>query len=164
MKTSIHRYVSIVFVLAIAVTLTQCSHTEELQKNAKFSKTGEDESHNFMQDCMRCHNDNGNEAAGFGGGWWNIAGSVLDDDGEGHAKRGHIELWSGPDRTGTKYLDLDIDDEGNFYTGRIVDYNGSCYPVLVNENGNYVAMSSPFTGGGCNGCHNDDTTSKLQLP
>jgi len=150
--------------VGMALLMAQCSHVDELARNPKQSKTGEDESHNYMQDCMTCHNDSNNEASGVGGGWWNIAGSVQDDDENKPADKGTVELWSQVDRQGTLYATLEIDEKGNFYTNQIIDYNGVCYPVLVEPNGNWVGMSEPFTSGGCNSCHNDDTASKLQLP
>jgi hypothetical protein len=148
----------------IVIFLVQCSHVDELARNPKRSEAGGKESHNFMQDCMTCHNDSNNEASGVEGGWWNIAGSVNDSDDDGPAKTGKVELWSQVDRQGTLYATIEIDDLGNFYTNQIIDYNGVCYPVLVAPNGDWSGMGEPFTSGGCNSCHNDDTASKLELP
>jgi hypothetical protein len=80
------------------------------------------------------------------------------------ATTGHIELWSEEDRQGTMYLSLDIDALGNFYTEKIVDFKGKCYPVLVAPDGQYSYMSDPYTSGGCNSCHDGNTTDPLQLP
>jgi hypothetical protein len=144
---------------ATIVFTTQCNHRDDLAKNGRESKTG-GRSHNFGLNCMKCHNDANNEASGE---WWNIAGSVLQSDLSGHATTGYVELWSGPDRTGTKYATLEIDGSGNFYTEKIIDYKGACYPAVVSTNGHYSYMSQAFTGGGCNSCHDDNTASRLAL-
>lgn len=157
--------ISVIALLAgVVLFLVQCSHVDELARNPKQSEAGENESHNYMQDCMRCHNDSKNEASGVGGGWWTIAGSVEDDEDNRPADKGKVELWSEVDRQGTLYATLDIDELGNFYTNQIIDYNGVCYPVLVAPSGNWVGMSQAFTSGGCNSCHNNDTTDRLELP
>lgn len=154
---------SIIFVVISVVTILSCSHYDELERNGKESKHGAAESHNFMQDCMSCHNERGNEAA-FIGGWWNIAGSSYAEDGSLPGKKGFVELWSQPNRTGTKYATFEMDDLGNFYSEKIIDYNGNCFPVLVSESGSFVSMSSTFRGGGCNGCHNNSVAPRLQIP
>jgi hypothetical protein len=150
--------------LALMLSESQCSHAEELERFGKSSEAGSDESHRFMQNCMTCHNDDGNEASGVEGGWWNIAGSVFDANGSAPASSGTVELWSGPERTGTRYLSLPIDALGNFYTEKIIDYNGAAFPVVVNANGDFFSMSEPFTGGGCNGCHNNEIAAQLAMP
>lgn len=143
-----------VLVLGIIVIVFtwQCSHYDQLQNRGKESAAGSDESHNFGQDCMTCHNDNGTEAV-WEGGWWNIAGSLYDSDGEGPFTDAVIELWSEPERQGTLYYSLEVDALGNFYTEKIINYNGTCFPVVVNANGEYKAMERAFHGGGCNSCH-----------
>lgn len=146
------------------MTVVQCSHADQLERFGKTSSNGEDESHNFMQNCMTCHNDDSNEASGIGGGWWTIAGSAYASDGASPAQSGTIELWSEPNRSGTRYVSLPLDDLGNFYTEKIVDFNGIAYPVIVNDSGNFLSMSEPFTGGGCNGCHNNEVAAQLVMP
>lgn len=153
----------IVLSLVVFFSILSCSHYDELESNGKESSHGAGESHNFMQDCMSCHNEQGNEAI-LMGGWWNIAGSAYASDGVQPGRKGFVELWSQPDRSGTKYATFEIDDLGNFYSEKIIDYNGVCYPVLVSESGSYVSMSTAFRGGGCNGCHNNNVAARLQIP
>jgi cytochrome c553 len=142
-------------VLVVVFTF-QCSHYDELQKNGRESSASGG-SHNVGQDCMSCHNQHGNEAI-TEGGWWNIAGSVFSDDGDAPFSNAKIELWSKPDREGTLYYTLEVDQNGNFYTEKIVKYNGSCFPVVVNlETGDYESMSSAYRSGGCNSCHGVST-------
>jgi hypothetical protein len=146
--------------IALVVVTSQCSHYDQLQKHGKESTAGSTESHNFGQDCMTCHNEKGNEAS-LEYKWWNIAGSVTDDSGDRPFTNGTIELWSKPDREGTLYYSLPIDALGNFYTSKIVKFNGTCFPVVVNNaTGNYESMSTAFHSGGCSSCHGV-TTDKI---
>lgn len=140
-------------IIACVVLLWQCSHAEQLRKHGKESEHGSDESHNFGQNCMTCHNQGGNEAVREGG-WWNIAGSVMNDETGRPLTDGFVELWSGPDRSGTLYYTLEIDANGNFYSEKIIGYNGKCYPAVVNRlTGESESMDDPFYSGGCNQCH-----------
>ncbi len=135
------------------VFIWQCSHADQLRKYGKESERGSTESHNFGQNCMTCHNQSGNEAVREGG-WWNIAGSVISDDSNQPFTNGVVELWSLPDRQGVLYYTLDIDALGNFYTEKIVNFPGDCYPAVVNTiTGESKSMDDPFRAGGCNACH-----------
>ncbi len=141
------------WLLFLVVFAFQCSHYDELQKNGKESKHGSKSSHYHGQDCMTCHNDPDN-AASKDGGWWNIAGSIFNDDGDAPFTNATVELWSQPNRSGTLYYTLEVDGLGNFYTEKIVTYNGLCYPVVANhDNNDYEAMEPQFNSGGCNSCH-----------
>lgn len=170
------KILSVPLILAL-VFLAQCSHYDELKKHGLESAYGSDESHNFGQNCMSCHNDPHNEASGEYR-WWNIAGSVEgvgegddsgggdddDDDNGGSTGSARIELWSQKNRQGQLYYTLPVDDEGNFYTAKIVQYYGVCYPVVVNnETGDWESMGQAFTGGGCNSCHGV-TESMISIP
>lgn len=130
----------------------QCSHYDEVQRNGLESSAG-GSSHNFGQNCMECHNQPGNEAA-EPNSWWNIAGSIYDDSESAPFTNATIELWSQPNREGVLYYTLDVDASGNFYSAKIIKYNGTCFPVVVNnETGDYEAMEPAFRGGGCSSCH-----------
>lgn len=143
-----------VYIIAtLVVFLFQCSHYDDLQRNGKESKNGSTESHNFGQDCMDCHNDPGSEAVKEGG-WFHIAGSIYDEDETTPYTNARVELWSQPNGEGTKYYELEVDAYGNFYTEKVIDYNHTCYPIVVDlESGDYEAMEPAFNSGGCNGCH-----------
>ncbi len=74
----------------LATTLVACSHYDEIQSNPKESGGKEDESHNMGQNCMKCHNDNNNEASSEG--WWNVAGTAYDSNKDLAKSRGYVEL------------------------------------------------------------------------
>jgi len=135
------KYISILLILSI-VGLMACSHYDEIQKNSKESKANEDESHNSGQDCMSCHNKSGNEAASEG--WWNVAGTVYNDN--KLANNVTVELWSEPNGKGFRILNLVSDKKGNFYTNKIINFNGGCYPLIKNGT-KTKAMLSVFKGG-----------------
>jgi len=141
----------------IVIGISSCSHYDDIQKNAKESIAGEDESHNSGQNCMNCHNASSSSEALQEGGWWNIAGTAFKSSGS-YAKEGSVELWTGPNRTGSLLYKLAIDDLGNFYTGKIVDFKGGVFPVLIDKNGNLnKAMQSSTLNGACNSCHGVST-------
>lgn len=119
-----------------------CSHYDELQKNSKESNANDDESHNTGQDCMSCHNNSSNEASSEG--WWNVAGSVY--TGNSPANNVTVELWSEPNGAGFKILTLTSDKKGNFYTNKIINFNGGCYPVVISGS-KRKNMISKFMGG-----------------
>jgi cytochrome c553 len=146
----------IISILGISLFVTACSHYDEIQKNAKESMAGDDESHNSGQNCMSCHNKGGNSEAVREGGWWNIAGTAYQSGRV--AREGSVELWTGPNRTGSLIYKLTIDELGNFYTGKIVNFRGGVFPILVDKNGNMIkAMQSSTLNGACNSCHGVST-------
>ena len=103
--------------LLLALGLVACSHYNEIQKDPKESMAGDDESHNPGQNCMSCHNDNKNEASFEG--WWNIGGTAYKNNKT--VKTGSVELWTGPDRTGSLLYKLAIDENGNFNKSTITN-------------------------------------------
>jgi hypothetical protein len=143
----------VLVVISLIVIFSQCSHAEQLRKHGKESEHGSDESHNFGQNCMSCHNQGGNEAVREGG-WWTVAGSVANDETDQPLTDGYVELWSQPNRRGTLYYTLEIDAKGNFYSEKIIDFNGKCFPTVVNRaTGGFESMEDPYYSGGCNRCH-----------
>lgn len=146
----------------MATLLVACSHFDELQKNPKESNNKESESHNMGQNCMKCHNDNSNDAS-FGR-WWNVAGTAYDDTKTPVNGLGSVELWTGPSRTGQLLYKLQVDKKGNFYTNKIIDFKGGFYPVLINADGSFNpdnAMTQKTNIGSCNSCHDDVTQEKI---
>lgn len=145
---------SILIFFGVFVVLSSCSHFDELQKNGEESTVSES-SHNAGQNCMRCHNDNNNEASEK---WWNIAGTVYDEDDQVAGASGSIELWTESDRKGTLLYKVQVDQSGNFYTEKIVDFKGGFYPVFVSNDGKDVeAMPSKVNTGACGSCHGVST-------
>jgi hypothetical protein len=149
-------FLSIIFIIFLAA----CSHYDDLQKNSKQSSAGDDESHNTGQDCMSCHNKSGHEATFEG--WWNVAGSVYNSGSP--ANNVTVELWSGKKGTGYKILSLVSDKKGNFYTNKIINFNGGCYPRVISGN-KIKDMDQIFTGNAsCSStsCHGG-TQSKIDI-
>lgn len=130
-----------------------CSHYDSLQKKGKESSANES-SHNSGQDCMRCHNNNDNEASSEA--WWNVAGTVFKGSGALNTSA-RIELWSEPNGKGFRILSLATDKDANFYTEKIIKFNGGCYAIAISGN-DTVAMSQSFNGGGCSSCHGVSTS------
>jgi cytochrome c553 len=145
--------------MLLSMFLIACSHYDELTLNPKESKAGDDESHNPGEDCMSCHNKSGNEAASEG--WWTVAGTIFKTNGSAQ-KSATIELWTKPNKQGTLIKRLVSDDKGNFYTDQILSIKAGVYPVVITA-ASERKMTSAFTGGSCNSCHNGTTTSKLLI-
>ncbi len=141
----------------LALFIVACSHYDSLQKNGQESSVNKS-SHNSGQDCMRCHNDNNHEAAFEA--WWNVAGTVYKNSGALNTNA-RIELWSEPNAKGFRILSLASDKDANFYTEKIIKFNGGCYAIAISGT-DTVAMSQSFNGGGCNSCHGV-STSKIMV-
>ena len=91
-----------------SITWISCSHYEQLQQNLVASESGDDESHNFGENCGSCHNVNGNEAV-LEAGWWTISGSVSTTQGRAQ-KNAVVELWEKPNKQGSLIKRLEVDD------------------------------------------------------
>lgn len=143
-KTKLIVCLSAVFSLFIIA----CSHYDQLQKNGKESKAS-GKSHNAGQDCMKCHNDNSNEASSEA--WWYVAGTVYTASGSINTNA-RIEIWSEPEAKGYKITSLPADKNGNFYTEKILKFNNGSYPIAISGN-DTTYMISAFNGQGCNSCH-----------
>lgn len=128
--------------LLFTIFFAACSHYDDLQKNTKQSAANEDESHKTGEDCMSCHNNSSNEASSEG--WWNVAGSVFNNGSP--ANNVTVELWSEPNGGGFKISTLTSDKKGNFYTNKIINFNGGCYPVVISGS-KRKNMISKFMGG-----------------
>jgi len=136
--------------LTLFIFLVACSHYDNLEKNGRESSAN-GKSHNAGQDCMSCHNNASNEASG---NWWNIAGTVYNYG--LISNNTTVELWSDTMGTGYKIAGLVSDKNGNFYSEKIFNFNGGCYPIV--KNGTTTRkMISKYTGGGCNSCHGKST-------
>lgn len=139
----------------MAMIIVSCSHYDELNKNGKESITGSTESHNSGKNCMTCHNQSGNEAVSEGG-WWNIAGTAYNNG--AIANNGFIELWTQPNQKGKRIYQLPIDAKGNFYTAKIVNFEGGFYPVLLDKDKNPIdSMNTKINTGNCSSCHGVST-------
>ena len=70
--------IKVLLISGLVLIAGACSHYDEIQKDPKESRAGDDESHNAGQNCMSCHNDNKNEASLEG--WWNIGGTAYQNN------------------------------------------------------------------------------------
>lgn len=146
------------FVVSLAFAIASCSQYDKTQNNPEESMLDSDKSHNNGQNCMSCHNQNGNEAVREAG-WWYIGGSVYDDKGQEASSAGFVELWTGPNATGNRMVRLAIDQKGNFYTNRIINFGNGLYPVLKKTDDKIEAhMSTSTKTGACNSCHGVSTS------
>jgi cytochrome c553 len=151
------RIVVAIFLISFVFAIASCSQYDKIQNNPEESMLDSDKSHNNGQNCMSCHNQNGNEAVREAG-WWYIAGSIRDGN-----SGGYVELWTGPNATGNRIARLAIDKKGNFYTNKIINFGAGLYPVLKETDDKIKAhMSTNTKTGACNSCHGV-STSPLEL-
>lgn len=115
------------------------------------SSVGSNKSHNKGQNCMQCHT-----AKGQGEGCFNVAGTVYQSNLQNTVNSGKVELFTGPNGTGTLKYTIDIDGKGNFYTTANVDYTG-LYPRVTGPSGATISMGSSLSSGACNACHGQST-------
>jgi hypothetical protein len=111
------------------------------------SSAGSNKSHNKGENCMQCH-----VSTGEGEGCFNVAGTIYQTDLQNTVNSGKVELYTGPNGTGTLKYTIDIDGKGNFYTTTNVAYSG-LYPKVTGPSGASLYMSSPLSTGACNSCH-----------
>jgi hypothetical protein len=104
-------------------TLGSCKKSWACHED-NISSLGADDSHNKGMNCMQCHT-----ASGEGEGCFNVAGTVYQSDLQNTVNSGKVELYTGPNGTGTLKYTIDIDSKGNFYTTANVDYTG-LYPKV----------------------------------
>ncbi len=141
------------FLLILSATAYySCSHVPGKglnNLNVRSSKNGERESHNFGENCLRCHDGNDDEAPK-----WTVGGSVKDSKTGNKATNCKVLLYTGPGETGVVAATIEVDDKGNFYTNQKLDYSKGLYPVVVGASGNKSFMSVSIGMGACNSCHN----------
>jgi hypothetical protein len=81
-----------------------------------------------------------------------VAGTVA-----GAYQKATIELYSGPEGTGTLLSTLEVDDKRNFFTTDMLDIANGVYAVSSDGNGNREFMKGKVFNGGCNLCHGQIT-------
>ena len=114
-----------------------------------FSTHGDDESHNYGDNCMNCHY-NGYNAEGS----YTLAGSI-----EGSTSVSFIELYRDPSNLSTLVDRVEVDGKGNFYTTEPIDYSDGLYAAIRNNSGARNFMSTKIYNGQCNLCHGKDEES-----
>ncbi len=131
-------------------TLGSCKKSWACHED-NISSLGANDSHNKGMNCMQCHT-----ASGEGEGCFNVAGTIYQSNLQNTVNTGKVELYTGPNGTGTLKYTIDIDSKGNFYTTANVDYTG-LYPKVTGPSGASISMGSSLTTGACNSCHGNST-------
>ena len=132
------------------ITLASCQKYWACKED-NISSAGSNKSHNKGMNCMQCH-----VSTGDGEGCFNVAGTIYQSDLQNTVASGKVELYTGPNGSGTLKYTIDIDGKGNFYTTAKVDYTG-LYPKVTGPSGASIHMSTPLSTGACNACHGAST-------
>ncbi len=141
----------IVLFASVLIISQACGENENEGKNEiKISSFNSTESHNMGQNCMECH-----IAGGDGEGWFTAAGTVYDSTRQSTYPNALIELYSGPNRTGSLISTIQGDAFGNFYTTENIDLGSGLYTVVTGIDNKH--MNSSLTSGACNLCHGTTT-------
>jgi cytochrome c553 len=135
--------------MLLAVVLFSCEK-EGACDEYNVSEINGDDSHNFGNNCMQCH-----QAGGEGEGCFITAGSVKDSSLTAPATSGQVEFYTLPNGGGTLMYTLQIDSKGNFYSTEAMSVTG-LYPAIKNANGTHY-MGSSLSTGACNSCHGNST-------
>ena len=145
---------SVLFVVFVATTILISFNSCEKEGGCgkdNISASGGNKSHNMGQNCMQCHKTGGN-----GEGCFVVAGTVYDTTITSNLHSGKLELYTGPNGTGSLVHTLQIDSKGNFYTTDNFSVSG-LYPVITGPSGQKQYMGSSITTGQCNSCHGSST-------
>ena len=124
---------------------------KENENETKISRFNSDESHKNGQNCMSCH-----LSGGSGEGWFTVAGSVYDSNLNATYPNAFVELYTGPNNTGTLVATIEGDALGNFYTTENVELGDGLYPSVVGKIESKY-MVGAITSGECNLCHGVST-------
>ncbi len=121
------------------------------------SSNGSSKSHNMGINCMNCHKPGGGEAP-----TWQVAGTVYDQALITPYPNATVNLYTGPNGTGTLKYTIKVDARGNFYTSGNIDFTGGLYPSVTGSTTTNF-MSSSITTGACNSCHNTVTMDRIWI-
>jgi hypothetical protein len=138
---------SVIVFSSLLATSQSCRKEIENSSETKNSSHNSSKSHNMGQNCMNCH-----KQGGSGEGWFNIAGTVYDSLKISTYPNATVNLYTGPNGTGSLKYTIDVDAFGNFYTTRSIDFSGGLYASVQGASSTKY-MSSVITTGQCNGCH-----------
>ena len=127
--------------------MQSCSTEKEYESTNGISVAGSSNSHNMGKDCMSCHKPGGGEAP-----VWKVAGTVYNEALTNTNSNATVNLYTGPNGTGTLKYTIKVDARGNFYTSGNIDFTGVLYPSVTGNTSTY-SMSTPITTGACNSCH-----------
>jgi len=125
--------------------------------SAESSVAGSNKSHNMGQNCMNCHKPGGGEAP-----VWKVAGTVYNEALTNTNPSATVNLYTGPNGTGTLKYTINVDAKGNFYTSSNVDFTGGLYPSVTGSTSTN-SMSTPISTGACNSCHDGTSRSRVWI-
>jgi len=145
----------LIFFSAAVIFMVSCEK-EGACDEFKVSIANDDDSHNFGNNCLQCH-----QANGGGEGCFSVAGSVRNALLTGPQTSGKIAFYTEPNGGGTLKYMVNIDAKGNFYSSQSESVVG-LYPAVTNGSGT-LFMSSPLSTGACNSCH-ESSTSLITAP
>ena len=137
-------------IVAISLVFLRCQKFVQPENEQQESKSGDDESHYFGNNCMNCH-----YTEGQGEGWFSIAGSI-----EGNINNALVHLYT--DTTQNAIKTLEIDGLGNFFSTDAFDFSGGVNVGIEDPSGAIKFMPDKIFNGQCNLCHGV-TTNKLSL-
>lgn len=138
------------FSLSLLFFLINACEKNENEKNeskTKISANFDNESHNMGKNCMSCHTSGGN-----GEGWFNIAGTVYNENLTTTYPNKRVNLYTQPNGGGTLKYSLEVDAKGNFYSTETIDFGSGLYPSAVGSTTTKY-MGSSTTTGQCSSCH-----------
>lgn len=124
---------------------------EDDGNETKISSYNSDESHKAGQDCMICH-----ISGGDGEGWFTVAGTVYESGLTSVLPNATVKLFTETNGTGELVATIEVDEKGNFYTTKMIDFETGLY-TLVEGNTTTKNMNSSITSGKCNSCHGVST-------
>ncbi len=133
--------------IIVFVLLLQSCTPENEYGSITSSTAGSAESHNMGQNCMACHKPGGGEAP-----VWNVAGTVYNETLTATYSNAKVNLFTGPNGTGTLKYSIAVDALGNFFTSSKIDFTGGLYPSVTGSTSTN-SMSTPITNGSCFSCH-----------
>ncbi|MCP4221498.1 MAG: hypothetical protein GY765_43140 [bacterium] len=140
--------ITLCLLFSVLLLVGGCKKSSDSGTTVLISQNGGTQSHKTGKDCLGCHQIGGN-----GKGVFTMAGTVYDSALATINPNGSVQLFSGPNGTGTLIKDVAVDGKGNFYTTEAIDWGSGLYTVVTGTNGSSKAMVSSFATGACNLCH-----------
>jgi hypothetical protein len=141
----------IIMIVGILILLPSCESDENEGNEEKVSSYNETESHKMGQNCMSCH-----KSGGKGEGWFNLAGTVYEDDKSTTYPNTTVKIYDEPNGAGSLISTIEVDGLGNFYTTNNIDFGNGLY-ASVSGDTETIYMIDPVTSGQCNSCHGTNT-------
>lgn len=124
------------------------SACDKNEKEVVISKHTDLKSHKTGENCMNCHNTEGD-----GEGIFYVAGSVYDTTQINPFPNANVIVYTGINGSGSIVKNIEVDEKGNFFTTEIISFQNDLYVSVLNPDGTETFMSTPITNGECNSCH-----------